>query len=243
MAVLRSLLFNLGFFAWTLLIVVLGLPCLLLPYRFTYRLGAFWVRVSLALLRWLVGLNHRVVGLEHRLAGPAIYAAKHQSAWDTLVFALLLKEPAYVLKRELTLVPFFGWLLRRAGMIPVDRAGRASALRDMIGQAKQRADQGRPLLIFPEGTRTAPGEHRPYHPGVAALYGQLDLPVVPVALNSGLFWGRRQFVKRPGTITLEFLPAILPGMPRKAFMAELERRLEGASQRLAQGTPQHSQPT
>jgi 1-acyl-sn-glycerol-3-phosphate acyltransferase len=119
-------------------------------------------------------------------------------------------------------------------MIPVDRAGRASALRDMIGQAKQRVAQGRPLLIFPEGTRTAPGEHRPYQPGAAALYGQLGLPVVPVALNSGLFWGRRQFVKRPGTITLEFLPAIPPGMPRKAFMAELERRLEGAATRLAE---------
>lgn len=233
MAALRSLLFNLGFFAWTLLIVVLGVPCLLLPRRFTYRLGAFWVRVSLALLRRLVGLDHRIVGAEHRLPGPAIYAVKHQSAWDTLVFALLLDEPAYVLKRELIFVPFFGWLLRRAGMIPVDRAGRASALRRMIGQAKRTAAEGRPLLIYPEGTRTAPGQHRPYQPGVAALYGQLGLPVVPVALNSGLFWGRRQFVKRPGTITVEFLPAIPPRLPRKTFMAELEQRLEGASARLA----------
>jgi len=194
MAVLRSLLFNVFFFAWTLAIVVMGLPFLLLPHRFTYRLGAFWVRVTLAVLGGLVGLRHRVVGLEHRLPGAAIYAVKHQSAWDTLVFALLLDEPAYVLKRELTYLPLFGWMLLRAGMIPVDRAGRASALRRMIGQAKQRTAAGRPLLIYPEGTRTAPGEHRPYQPGVAALYGQLDLPVVPVALNSGLFWGRRQFV-------------------------------------------------
>ena len=233
MAALRSLLFNLGFFAWTLAIVVLGLPCLLLPHRFTYRLGAFWVRVSLALLRRLVGLGHRVVGLENRPEGAAIYAVKHQSAWDTLVFALLLDEPAYVLKRELTWIPFFGWLLLRAGMIPVDRAGKASALRRMIGAARRTAAQGRPLLIYPEGTRTAPGEHRPYQPGIAALYGQLGLPVVPVALNSGLFWVRRQFVKRPGTITVEFLPAIPPGLPRKAFMAELERRLEVGSARLA----------
>jgi 1-acyl-sn-glycerol-3-phosphate acyltransferase len=234
MAVLRSLLFNVFFFAWTLAIVVMGLPFLLLPHRFTYRLGAFWVRVTLAVLGGLVGLRHRVVGLEHRLPGAAIYAVKHQSAWDTLVFALLLDEPAYVLKRELTYLPLFGWLLLRAGMIPVDRAGRASALRRMIGQAKQRTAAGRPLLIYPEGTRTAPGEHRPYQPGVAALYGQLDLPVVPVALNSGLFWGRRQFVKRPGTITVEFLPAIPPGLPRRAFMAELEKRLEGACARLAE---------
>jgi len=234
MAVLRSLLFNVFFFAWTLAIVVMGLPFLLLPHRFTYRLGAFWVRVTLAVLGGLVGLRHRVVGLEHRLPGAAIYAVKHQSAWDTLVFALLLDEPAYVLKRELTYLPLFGWLLLRAGMIPVDRAGRASALRRMIGQAKQRTAAGRPLLIYPEGTRTAPGERRPYQPGVAALYGQLDLPVVPVALNSGLFWGRRQFVKRPGTITVEFLPAIPPGLPRRAFMAELEKRLEGACARLAE---------
>src|SRR5262249_7602536 len=131
-AVLRSLLFNLFFFAWTTAIVVLGVPCVLLPRRFTYRWGAFWVRVSLAVLGALVGLRHRVGGLDPPLTGPAIYAVKHQSAWDPLVFALLLDEPAYVLKRELTLLPFFGWLLHSAGMIPVDRGGRASALRDMI---------------------------------------------------------------------------------------------------------------
>ncbi|MFO1061818.1 MAG: lysophospholipid acyltransferase family protein [Dongiaceae bacterium] len=233
MAALRSLLFNIGFFAWTALIVVAGVPVLLLPHRFTYRLGAVWVRGTLALLALLVGLRHRVVGLENRLPGAAIYAVKHQSTWDTLVFALLLDEPAYVLKRELMLVPFFGWLLGRAGMIPVDRAGKASALRRMMAAARAIAAAGRPLLIYPEGTRTAPGERRPYQPGVAALYGQLGLPVVPVAVNSGLFWGRRQFVKRPGTITVEFLPAIPPGRPRKAFMAELEDRLETACDRLA----------
>ena len=163
----------------------------------------------------------------------AVMAATWPLAGAAWAFSVHLPRNHFMV---LTFVPFFGWLLRRAGMIPVDRAGRASALRDMIGQAKQRTVQGRPLLIFPEGTRTAPGERRPYHPGVAALYGQLGLPVVPVALNSGLFWGRRQFVKRPGTITLEFLPAIPPGLPRKAFMAELERRLEGASARLAKAT-------
>jgi 1-acyl-sn-glycerol-3-phosphate acyltransferase len=233
MAALRSLLFNIGFFAWTALIVVAGVPALLLPHRFTYRLGAFWVRGVLAMLALLIGLRHRVVGLENRLPGAAIYAVKHQSTWDTLVFALLLREPAYVLKRELMLIPFFGWLLGRAGMIPVDRAGKASALRRMMAAARAIAAAGRPLLIYPEGTRTAPGERRPYQPGVAALYSQLGLPVVPVAVNSGLFWGRRQFVKRPGTITVEFLPAIPPGRPRKAFMAELEDRLETACDRLA----------
>jgi 1-acyl-sn-glycerol-3-phosphate acyltransferase len=233
MAGLRSLLFNLAFNLWTALIVIVGLPTLLFPYRAVYGLGRMWVAVTFWLLKALVGLEHRVIGLENMNKGPAIYAVKHQSTWDTLVFALYLHFPAYVLKRELLYLPFFGFLLLGAGMIPVDRRGRASALKRMLAVARRRREEGRDLLIFPEGTRVAPGQHRPYQPGVAALYGHLDLPVVPVALNSGLFWGRRSFNKKSGTITLEFLPAIPPGLPRKAFMAELETRLEGASRRLA----------
>jgi 1-acyl-sn-glycerol-3-phosphate acyltransferase len=235
MAALRSLSFNIAFYGWTAAILIFGLPTLMLPYPASYGLGRLWVRVSLWLLHALVGLDHRAIGLQHRdRQRQAIYAVKHQSAWDTLVFALYLNLPAYVLKRELLYLPLFGLYLLRAGMIPVDRAGRASALKRMLASAKQRRQQGRDLLIFPEGTRVVPGQHRPYHPGVAALYGHLDLPVVPVALNSGLFWGRRAFNKKPGRITLEFLPAIEPGLPRKAFMSELEQRLESACRRLAQ---------
>ncbi len=233
MAGLRSLLFNLGFNLWTALILILGLPLLLFPYPVTYRFGRMWVAVTLWMLRRLIGLDHRALGLENLGKGPAIYAAKHQSSWDTLVFALYLHYPAYVLKRELLYLPLFGFYLLRAGMIPVDRRGRATALKRMMAAAKRRRDEGRDLLIFPEGTRVAPGQRHPYQPGIAALYGHLDLPVVPVALNSGLFWGRRSFNKKPGTITLEFLPAIPPGLARKAFMAELENRLEGACERLA----------
>lgn len=233
MTALRSLAFNLAFYLWTAVALTLALPVLLLPYRATYWFGRNWVRVSLWLLRRLVGLDHRIVGGELRPEGSAIYAAKHQSSWDTLVFALLLKEPAYVLKRELLFLPLFGLFLLKAGHIPVDRSAGASALKRMLATAKQRRDQGRDLLIFPEGTRVPVGERRPYHPGVAALYGQLDLPVVPVALNSGLYWGRRSFNKKPGTIALEFLPAIPPGLARRQFMAELEKRLEAASSRLA----------
>ena len=235
MAPLRSLLFNIAFYAWTAAILILGLPVLLFSYPVTYGFGRLWVRVSLWLLRAFVGLDHRVAGLEHRDKQPqAIYAVKHQSAWDTLVFALYLQNPAYVLKRELLFLPLFGFYLLRAGMIPVDRQGRASALKRMLATAKRRRGEGRDLLIFPEGTRVAPGQHRPYQPGIAALYGHLDLPVVPVALNSGLFWGRRAFNKKPGRITLEFLPAIEPGLARKVFMSELEQRLETACRRLAE---------
>lgn len=234
MTALRSLAFNLAFYLWTALVLILGLPVLLLPYRATYWFGRNWVRASLWLLKRLVGLDHEIRGLEHKPPGPAIYAAKHQSAWDTFIFALCLNLPAYVLKRELLFLPLFGLYLLKAGHIPVDRSAGASALKRMLAAAKRRRDQGRDILIFPEGTRVPVGSHRPYHPGVAALYGRLDLPVVPVALNSGLYWGRRSFNKKPGRIILEFLPPILPGLARKAFMAELGRRLEGASRRLAE---------
>lgn len=233
MTALRSLLFNLLFGLWTAFIFVVSLPTLLLPRGAAWAMGRLWVRGMTILLRITVGLRHRVLGAEHRLAGPAIYAAKHQSAWDTMAFALLLDEPAYVLKRELMRVPLFGAYLRRCGMIPVDREGGASALKRLLADARNEVAGGRSILIYPEGTRTPPGERRPFHPGVAALYGDLGIPVVPVALNSGLFWGRRSFHKKSGCITLRFLPAIAPGLPRKAFMAALQGAIDDASDQLA----------
>jgi 1-acyl-sn-glycerol-3-phosphate acyltransferase len=130
-------------------------------------------------------------------------------------------------------VPIYGLYLRRVGHIPVNRRGGASTLKAMVRHARQETDKGRHLIIYPEGTRTNPGESPPYHPGIAALYSQLDLPVVPVALNSGMFWGRRAFVKRPGRMILEFLPPIPPGLPRRVFMDQLRERIETASKRLS----------
>jgi len=233
MASFRAALFNLFYFGWTLCLAVLGLPAALFGYRAVYGIGRLWGRGTFAALRALVGLEHRWTG-SFPAARPVIYAAKHQSAWDTMALATLPDRPAYVLKRELVWIPFFGWLLKAAGFIAVDRKAGAAALRRMVRDAERAVADGRSLLIFPEGTRTAPGEHRPYQPGIAALYDRLKLPVVPIALNSGLFWGRRSFVKRPGRITVEILPAIEPGLDRRAFMAELERRIEEASTRLAQ---------
>jgi len=235
MTTLRSLLFNLLFALWTAFIFIVSLPTLVMPLAAAWWMGGLWVRGALLLLRATVGLGHRVHGAEHRGAGPAIYAAKHQSAWDTLVFPLLLDKPAYVLKQELIRVPLFGAYLKQCGMIPVDRQGGGSALKQMLRAARAAVAQGRSILIYPEGTRTPPGERRPYQPGVAALYGDLGIPVVPVVLNSGLFWGRRAFNKRPGTITIEFLPPIAPGLPRREFMQELQSRMEDASERLAAG--------
>jgi 1-acyl-sn-glycerol-3-phosphate acyltransferase len=232
MTSLRSFLFNILFALWTAFIFVAALPTLVLPRSACWWMGGLWVRGALLLLRAAVGLGHRVRGAEHRVSGPAIYAAKHQSAWDTLVFPLLLDKPAYVLKQELIRVPLFGSYLKQCGMIPVDREGGGAALKQLLRAGRAAVAQGRSILIYPEGTRTPPGERRPYHPGVAALYGDLGVPVVPVALNSGLFWGRRSFNKKPGTITIEFLPPIAPGLTRREFMRELQERMEGASQRL-----------
>src|SRR5947207_10003323 len=154
---------------------------------------------------------------------------KHQSAWDTLILPVILDDFAVVVKRELFLVPFYGWYAARAGSIAINRGGGARALRGMVAAARQAVAAGRPVVIFPEGTRTAPGQRLAYQPGVAALYQALGLPVVPAAVNSGLFWGRRSFVKRPGRITLAFLGPLPPGLPRRQLMGELEARIEAAT--------------
>ena len=171
MIFIRSLLFNVAFYLWTSVMFLLSLPALLLPVGAVWGLGRVWVCGTVLLLRIFVGLTHEVRGVAHRLPGAALYAVKHQSAWDTLIFALLLDRPAIVLKKELLNLPLFGWYMRKCRMIPVDRKGRAAALKRMAADARDRASAGRPILIFPEGTRVAPGHRRPYQPGAAALYG------------------------------------------------------------------------
>lgn len=230
---LRAILFNLVFFGGTGLMAIFGLPFAVTPWRWSMGLGRTWSRWSLAWLRWIVGLDHEVRGWDNLPPGPCLIAMKHQSAWDTLIMPVLLGDPAVVIKRELKRVPFYGWYASRAGSIFVDRKGGAAALKDMVAQARTQVARNRKIVIFPQGTRTAPGEHGPaYQPGVAALYQALGLPLVPAAVNSGLFWGRRAFNKRPGRIILEFLPPIPPGQPRRAMMAEMESRIEEATTRL-----------
>lgn len=242
MTALRSLLFNAFFHGWTALCVIAGLPLLLGPRAGIYHLGRLWVRPILAALALLCGLRHEVRGRENLPEGAVLIAANHQSAWDTIIFSVELWDHVFVLKQELMRIPLFGLFLARAGLIPVDRQGGAKALKKMLAAAREAAALGRPIVIFPEGTRVAPGDHRPYQPGVAALYGQLDLPVVPVALNSGLYWRRRGFLKRPGTIVLEYLPPIPPGLPRREFIARLEEAIETRSRALAGLPPADSPP-
>jgi len=230
--VIRSALFNILFWLW---IGVLGLACL--PFVCLYPplasiVARTWARGSLWLLRVLCGITHEVRGREYIPAYPAIVASKHQSAWDTVVFWALLPHPSYVLKRSLIYLPVFGWYLVLLKCIYIDRESGASAMKRMLREAKARAQDGRSIVIFPEGTRIAPGMPSTYHPGVAALYQHLGLPVIPVALNSGLCWRKNAFIKQPGKITIEFLPPISAGLKSREFLAQLNEKIETKSNEL-----------
>jgi 1-acyl-sn-glycerol-3-phosphate acyltransferase len=205
---------------------------MLLPALWMMRFGTEWSRITLWLLRISVGLTHEVRGREHLPAGAALIAMKHQSAWDTFAAPILFPLAAMVIKRELGYVPFYGWYALKAGMIPIDRKGGAKTLKTMVDGCRDRLARHRSILIFPEGTRSAVGAAVRYQPGVAALYSALDVPLVPVAVNSGLFWGRRAFTKRPGKIIVEILPAIAPGGDRRTVLAQLQERIEQATARL-----------
>lgn len=239
-AKLRSILFNILFYGGTGVACLVCMPTLLLPRRATEWVVMTYLRSVALLERWVMGLDYRVVGRDRvPQSGAYIVAAKHQSAWETMKFHLLFHRPAIVLKKELLRLPIWGWFAQRLQMIPVDRGAKGKAVSEMIETARLRKAEGRPLVIFPQGTRTAPGATRSYKIGVYALYEALELPVVPVALNSGVFWGRERFWKTPGTVTVELLDPIEPGLGREAFMRRLEEAIETATDRLvvAEGGP------
>jgi 1-acyl-sn-glycerol-3-phosphate acyltransferase len=232
MTLARSLVFQLLFYSWTAFLAIVCLPVLVMPPTAIAAISRLWSRTNFFLLRTVNGLAYRIEGMENIAGRPIIYASKHQSAWDTMVFPMLLPRPAVVLKRELQLIPFYGWYAKKYGTIGIDRKAGATALRSMVRDARQAIANGQPIVVFPEGTRTAPGERLTYQSGVAALYTSLGVPVVPVALNSGLFWSRRSILRKPGTITLRFLPAIPPGLKRGEFMTRLETAIEAAQAEL-----------
>ena len=232
MIFLRSLLFQIGFYLMTAALGVLGLPLLLAPADWVLRFGTFWSDATLHLLRWTVGLDYEVRGTELLPAGAAIIAMKHQSAWDTLAAPVVFDRPAIIFKRELGYIPIYGWYVRKAGMIPLDRGGGAKALKGMLAACRPVVAAGRPILIFPEGTRSAVGVTLPYQPGVYALARQLAVPIVPVAVNSGLFWGRRAFLKRPGRIIVRILPSLVAERDRQTTLAALAAAIESETSAL-----------
>ncbi|KAA2215257.1 1-acyl-sn-glycerol-3-phosphate acyltransferase [Pseudoroseomonas oryzae] len=232
MTLLRSALFNVLFFGLTGLCCLFGILLLPFPRRLMRRYVQGWARLMLWLLHVVCGITLRVTGRENLPEGPVVIAAKHQSAYDTIVWLALLPEPVYVLKQELLRIPAWGWMARHYGAVAVDRRGGASALKRMVRQAGTALKAGDQIVIFPEGTRTAVGTRIPYLPGVVALAAASGAPVVPVATDSGLRWGRRAFAKRPGAITVAILPPLPPGQNRTQLLRALSDAIETETDRL-----------
>jgi 1-acyl-sn-glycerol-3-phosphate acyltransferase len=228
----RLTIFNVVLYGTTAVMCCIMLWALLLPRRHMMAIVHLWLNIVAWLEKNIGGITYRVIGRDYLPPGPCIIAAKHQSAWETFKLHLLFDDPAVVLKQELLDIPLWGWYLRRSGMIPINRAGRAKALSGMLTTAQAAVDAGRKIIIFPQGTRTAPGEWKPYKSGIVALYQGLNLSIVPMAHNSGLIWPKKGLVKKSGCITIEFLPPIPPGLTRDVMMAQLQDELESTANRL-----------
>jgi 1-acyl-sn-glycerol-3-phosphate acyltransferase len=228
----RSILFNALFYLNLAIYLVIAMPTLALPRWGILGLARNWARVNLLLLRMICGTRVEWRGLEKIPAGAVLIAAKHQSMWETFGLLTIVSDPAYILKRELLWIPFFGWSAWRAGMIPVDRGGGKLALAAMAARVREALAEGRQIIIFPEGTRRAPGAEPKYKYGIAHLYGDGLAACVPIALNSGLFWPRRKFLRHPGKITVEILDPIAPGLEPDEYFERLQHDIEQASARL-----------
>ena len=229
---LRSILFGILFYATTVLFLVFGLPLLVLPREWAMAALKLHARTELWLLKHIVGLDFEVRGLDKLPEAPFLVASKHQSAWETFALTPLFSDPALFMKRELFWIPVHGWFSYKFGMIPVDRDKGAAALRRMLNVAKERIATGREIIMFPEGTRRPPGAPPEYKTGIALLYSGLGVPCVPVALNSGVFWARRSWTRKPGKIVVEILDPIPPGLPKVEFLSRLQEAIETASNTL-----------
>lgn len=232
MTTLRSLMFVAWLYLSMAIFALLLSPVLLFGLDPSMVVIRMWAAFVLFGLRVLCGVRVEVRGLEHRPTGPALIAGKHQGMLDVIAPFTFLPDPCFVMKKELMILPFFGWFAARTNMIAIDRSAHSAALKGMVRQARTRHAEGRQILIFPEGTRTAPGAPPDYKPGIAALYRDLDCACVPMATNAGQHWPAHGFRRTPGTVVYEFLPAIPAGLKRDAFMARLEAELEAASTKL-----------
>jgi 1-acyl-sn-glycerol-3-phosphate acyltransferase len=233
---LRSLIFNALYFANLIVHMIAALPTLVLPYPCVRAFIRSYSRTSLWLLRVVCNTAVEWRGVDKLPKGACIVACKHQSAWETFALYAVLDDPAFILKRELMWIPLFGWHMWKAGLIPIDRGAGLAALTRMTTRAQQALASSPPrqLVIFPEGTRRTPGAAPDYKPGVAYLYGKTGVPCVPVALNSGVFWPRRSLYRFPGTIVVEILDPIAPGLGRETFFKRLQDVIETASAQLLQ---------
>jgi 1-acyl-sn-glycerol-3-phosphate acyltransferase len=229
---LRSIIFNVVFYINLILFLVVGSVFFITPRIWSIRALQAWARTSLWLLRAICNIHIDVRGRSNIPPGPILVAGKHQSVWETFAILPWLDDPCMVLKKELSWIPFFGWFIFKFRMIAVERSAASAALRKLLSRGVEELALGRQIVIMPEGTRAAPDAPPDYKSGAAALYGTLGCPCLPFALNSGLFWPRRKFLRLPGTIILEFLPVIPAGLPRKAFQQQLQSDIETATTRL-----------
>jgi len=232
MLFLRSFIFQIVFWANTVALMLIWLPALFMRRQMSQELGRTWGRTSLWLVEKFCGLKIEWRGLDNIPTGAVIVASKHQSIWDTFVLPIRFPDFSYILKHELVWLPFFGWYLLAAEQIAIDRARGGKLLPQLIEKSKKIFAQGRQLFIFPEGTRRPVGAPPQYKVGIAHLYEATNVPVLPVALNAGLFWPRRSFMIYPGTVVIEFLPVIQPGLPLREFFVRLQDEIETASDRL-----------
>jgi 1-acyl-sn-glycerol-3-phosphate acyltransferase len=228
----RSIAFNILFYANTVFWLLVGLPTFFMPYWAIVEVAKTWGRVNLVLLRWVAGIEIEVRGAEKIPKGGLIVAAKHQSAWETFALLPLFDIPLFIVKRELMWIPIFGWLMAKGRMVSVDRSAGSQALVDMTERARIEIGRGRQLIIFPEGTRRPAGAEPRYKYGVAHLYAAEGVPCVPIALNSGLFWPRRSILRHPGTVLVEVLDPIMPGLSKDEFFKRLQDEIETATARL-----------
>jgi 1-acyl-sn-glycerol-3-phosphate acyltransferase len=224
---IRSWIYLALFLAWTIGASLVLLPTLL-RREWTLVSIRFWVRGIMILARGIIGITCRITGKENVPSGACIIAAQHQASFETYRIFLDLPHPVFVLKRELTWIPLLGWYMGRAGLVPIDRAAGATAMRKMLRAAEAALARGDQIVVFPEGTRVPPGQQRPYQPGIFALYAHLGVPVVPMALNTGVLWGKTRILKIPGEIVFRFLPPLPVGLGKDDMLNTLRAEIEGA---------------
>lgn len=231
---LRSLVFNILFYVVFVFWALVALPTFAMPRPAMLKVASWWAKTNILLMRLVCGITVEFRGTEKIPKGPLIVASKHQSMWETISLLHFFEAPFFAVKRELKFIPLFGLFLIKTRMIAIDRSAGGRALIRMARRAAEEVRSGRQFVIFPEGTRTAPGAPPQYKAGVGLIYTDCGVACLPVALNSGLFWPRRTFMRYPGTLVVEFLDPLPPGLRRDAFLQRIESVIEEASSRLVE---------
>ena len=232
MIFLRSLLFNILFYVVFLVYALIALPTFVLPRAAMLTIASWWAKTNILLMRAICGIRVEFRGVEKIPKGPLIVASKHQSMWETISLLRFFEAPFFVVKRELKFIPIFGLFVIKTDMIAINRSAGHRSLLAVMRRAAEEVRHGRQFVIFPEGTRRPVGAPPHYKAGVGLIYSDCGVPCLPVALNSGLFWPRRTFLRYPGTLVVEFLDPIPPGLKRDEFLRRVETAIEGATNRI-----------